>query len=162
MPLDLRAHASSCGATCLALIAVAMLFTLQSVMTFAEETESGNIREARAVLEQVFQCEEKQRYDRCYDLLSSSFRRALKQESGIKNRDQYKKMREFQGLRWHSPTITGDPFSSQSSVSFTLDISYEQLITGDISAAGRIGIVAIMIKESGHWLLERWGRMAAD
>jgi hypothetical protein len=140
-----------------------MLFILQSMTTFAEETEySRNIREARAVLEQVFQCEEKQKYDRCYDLLSSSFRRALQQESDIKNRDQYKKMREFQGLRWHSPTITGDPFSHQSSVSFTVDISYEQLITGDITATGRIEIVAVMFKESGRWLLERWGRMATD
>ena len=123
----------------------------------AEETASAKrIKEARIVLEQYFKCEENNDYDHCYDMLSTTFKRALKQE-GIASRGEYKMVRKFAGRRWYRPAVMDVTFDTQQNVLFTVEITFEQPLYGERIITERVKMVVIMVKEDGKWVLESWG-----
>lgn len=144
-----------CGILCSLLLVTVQVNGTTGLKLVAEE--SGGIRAAQAVLEQFLNFEQKQQYDRCYDLLSSNFKAALKGESGIRDRSDYKQMRKFQGLRWHSPKITEKRLTSNGeAVIFSVETTFEQHIIGERMATDRISVGVTVLMENGSWFIDSW------
>lgn len=124
-------------------------------MPSGEESERI-LQETKAVLERFFKLEETRDYDRCYELLSSTFKASLKQQ-GVINRAEYKKMRLYRGLRWHSSKIKSEFVMNPKIVTFQIETTYELPLMGEHVRSETLTISVTLIKERGKWLIEAWG-----
>ena len=118
-----------------------------------EQLQRAN--EAKIVFEQFLLLEESQQYERSYDLLSSNYKAGLKQSHGIVGRKQYKKMRGFRGLRWHSAKIIEWILANGSrAVVFNVEISFEQQVIGERIVHDRMVLLGVMLNENSRWVVD--------
>lgn len=116
-----------------------------------------SIQHAISILNRFFKCHETEEYERCYDLFSSRYKKALKEESGITDRDEYRKMTFYRGLKWHSPEISKKMLSNHNKiVVFIVRMTFEQHIFGERVATDRVNTIFEVVKEAGKWVIDDW------
>lgn len=115
------------------------------------------VKEATALLKQFLEHEEAGQYERCYEFFSSRYKDTLKKESSIGNRDEYRKMRVFRGLRWRNANIKDTRvYEGDARVVFIVEITFEQHIFGERIVTERIDGIFEMVKEGRRWVIDAW------
>jgi len=145
--------------TC-ALLAQARLMNAEgdvNVLKSRVADPSEAVKEATALLKQFLKHEEAREYERCYDLFSSRYKDTLKKESGIRNRDEYRNMRVFQGLRWRNSNIKDTRvYEGGARVLFIVEITFAQHIFGERIVTERIDSTFQLVKEGRMWAIDAW------
>ena len=134
---------------------MALFFLLHSlgIPGSAEETKpSKRLQGAQSALEQYFRLEDKEDYERCYDLLSSGYKEGLKTSYGITSRRDYRRFREFQGVRFLNPEIEADQLGGVKLGMFTVKAKYVLRIFGK-RIEDKIELSAVLVEENGKWPL---------
>jgi len=132
-----------------------LLLTCLAIPTLAEESlKATRLQDAQALIERYFTLEESRDYQRAYNLLSATSRRAWMQDHEVESGRGYKKHREIQRLRWENAKIKRMTFDSQLNVIAEVTAKYEQHIYGEHVVFGNVGLVVVVVWENDKPFIE--------
>ena len=125
-----------------------LLVCLAAPLLAEDKPDAKRSQSAYQLVEKYFALEESRDYRNAYALLSSAYRRALKEENGVGTSEQYKKLRGIKGLKWEHAKITDVSLDSQLNASVAVTVEYEQGVYGEHVVIGKVDLNVLVVWEN--------------